>query len=229
MKFRETDAFGSFLAWGTGFYYEYDATSKTLEVTHAGTKKPIFFTELHDHRSRAPAWFVRTLEKATQVNALILSNNTTIDLAQTVEEQRLPPMVKTCMRMAEYAYNLEYNENEAFSARFCEHFSLKTLKIEKIRGFASSSWVYVGTLTTHSGNRISADGLTIHGLIRDLSQKIITELLPREFGYDLNRPAHRYLLAASKLASLGYLMDEHFEPVHKMVKTEAFVQDTAID
>ncbi len=221
MKSRDTKPGGSFTAWGTGFNYDYDANLRKLEVHHAVTGKAIAYMDFDRHLSRDPVTFVSILDKSCQIKALSLSNNTSIDLSATFEDGKLTPMLEETSRLAHYAFDLMHRNYSRFQRHFCGDTLLKTLEIRKIRRSAPISRFFTARAETGHGNVALAESTQLYAAMSILSQRIVQDLITREFVSHYEKEAHSLLSASSKISSLSLILNERFHPYTRLKNAPA--------
>lgn len=219
MKRKSDNSCGSFSALGTGFKYEYDANSKRLDVFHAKTGSTLLFIDFDKTLSRDPALFVSTLDKSCQIRALTLSNNTSIDLSQTFDDHKLTPMLVETARLARFGFDLMHENFDRFERYFCQDSTIRDMKIQRIRKFDAGSAFYSAQLETRHSNKLVVESTTLHGVMSKLSQKIIQDLITREFVSHFDAFAHTLLKASSNVSILSLILNEKFLPVGRLRET----------
>lgn len=218
MKYGKISSSGSFNAWGIGFHYDYDSELSSLSVGHVESKKPLLSIDFDSDLAKEAVFFVGTLEKATQVKALMLSNNKTADLSKIMDEIRLPAMLASAASLARYGFDLRRESFERFGEFFCKDFPLNALQIKKISGYDPNADFYSATLETKRRLSVSVSSQTLCGTMLSLSDGILRDILTREFGSSLNSTAHALLRTSAKLSTLSLLLNEDFKPLKKTTK-----------
>lgn len=221
MKFKGTDNEGSFKAWGIGLGYDYDAKNKKLDIAHAGSVTPLLAVDFDDPMSKRPDIFVRILEKTTQIKALVYSNNTTINLAETLDRQRLPPILQSAGMLARYGFDLEEENFLRFAELFARDFSLKSIGLHKVASATSNGPEihYDAQLETRLSNEVKVRATTLPALLLALSDQIIRDVITLEFGYGQQNTAHLLLSMTSKLSELSFILNDRFVPSRKILNT----------
>jgi hypothetical protein len=207
---------GSFTAWGTGFKYEYRSSLDKLDVLHDKTGSALIQIDLDKQLSSDPESFIKMLDKSCQVRALTLSNNTSIDLSETFEERRLMPMLAETARLARLSFDLMHENFEQFDRYFCQDTPFKNMKINRIRRFDAGYASYSAQLETKQNNKITVESETLHGVMSKLSQKIIQDLITREFVLRFDASANLLLSASSKISILSMILNDKFTPERKL-------------
>lgn len=221
MKCKEINSDGSFLAWGVGFHYEYDANQHILEITTARDGKPLTYTGFDTESCANPFRFVLLLEKATQIQALMLSNNATIDLSENFEDERLVAIFISCMNLAQFAYDLSQYDFKRFEKCFCADTPIKLLNIEKIESSESVDQFFSAKLSTDTSQELSKRAKSLHHLMIGLSDSIISDLITAEYGFKFKNTADTLLSVSSKLSLISLILNEAFIPVRKLVPRRA--------
>ncbi len=215
MKYEETDRLGSFAALGIGFLYEYNAHLKALQISRAGSCLPLVFLEFEGLASREPTEFVRLFDKTTQINALKFSNNTTVNLAETLDDAKLPAILRRTFNVTFYAHDLKNEKFTNFQERFVNEHDLKRLDIVRADGTAGTPF-YLATVETQRRNMAAVRSSTLHGLASYLSDRIVEDIIAKEFSYNADSWVHKLLNTASVLSTLSYVLNDRFEPSRKM-------------
>jgi hypothetical protein len=216
---REKDSRGSFVAWGTGFTYEYNSEKKALNIVHAIQNKPLIYIDLDRHLAKNPLLYARMLEKVTQVNALVFSNNHDINLADIFENNRLIPILENSAIVARHSYDLETEKFENFSYRFCETYILKSLQLTKYANRTPGSVFYAAEMKTENNNSVHARASQLNQLLDKLSEKTVRDLMTTEYNHHFYKSAQNLLVVSSNLSVMGRVLDKNFIPLHK---TERF-------
>lgn len=227
MKYRETDSRGSFVAWGIGFNYKYNANAYVLDILDRRSLKPLLFIDFDRQQARSALTYVSMLEKALQIQALMLSNNMTLDLSFSFDEARLAALLESAALQARYAFDLSRGQFYRFSFDFIRNNGLKALSIKKYRGSSETGApFYSGQLTTDKNKSVRASGHSLPTMIKALSDKIVSDLVTLEFGYRSEDSAHNLLLVASKLGVMSRILDQNFAPSGHALP---FAEDAPLD
>lgn len=225
MKHKTEKSCGSFTAWGTGFNYEYDSNVKKLEIFHARTGSTLIYIDFDKQLSQDPAAFVAMLDKSCQIRALTLSNNTSIDLSETFEDQKLTPVLADTARLARYGFDLMHDNFDRFERYFCQDNTIQNMKIRRVRKYEAGSAFYSAQIETRQSNKVTVESPTLHGAMSKLSQKIVQDLIARELTSNFDVFAHTLLKTSSKVSILALILNEKFLPscrlkeVHKERKS----------
>ncbi len=214
VRFEETDSLGSFAALGIGFLYEYNARLKALQVSRAGSSLPLIFLEFDGLLAKDPTEIVRIFDKTTQVKALKFSNNTTINLAETLDDSKLPSLLEHVLYITMVADTLRHEQFQDFEDRFAVKYGFKRMDIRRSEGHGTP--FYLAAAETQKRNALAARSSTLHGLMTYMSDKIIEDVIAKEFAYNADSWVQKLLNAASILSTLSLVLNERFEPSRKM-------------
>lgn len=218
MKYVETDIKGSFIACGTGFDYKYDRNSKTVEIVDTPNEKPLLHLDLAEYGTADARSFVSDIDKAAQIYAMMLSNNRTLSLCDLFEEQRLISILQNSADIARYSHDLQHLEFSRFSDGFCNSFQLKCLEIKRIESASARAPLYMAKIKTRQNNSTSAMSKTLHGIMRDLSEKTLSDLITAEYWSVNQSSAHNLLTVSSNLATISRVLDHRFSPHRRIAR-----------
>jgi hypothetical protein len=214
LKYQGTDNFGSFTARGTGFLYEYESRLKSLNISRAGGLQSLLQLDFDGPLSTDPFRYVRLFEKTSQINALKFSNNATINIAETLDDTRLPAILQRISRVSLYAFDLETEKFDDFERNFVTDQELRRIEIKKVEGHAGMPF-YLANAETLRRNHVSVRSSTLHGAASYLSDKIIQDVIAKEFGYTVDSKMHKLLATATALSTLSFALNDRFEPAKK--------------
>ncbi len=215
LEFRDTTQ-DSFEYWGIGFNYTYNDAKKALSVFHKDTERFLSRFELDKIQSTHARDYTKMLEKASQINALIMSNNATINLADTMQVQHLSPIVHSIGGLTHHALHLKNMMLNSFCRAFEKEFNLKSVKIKWLKPKHGENAFFIAKIQTHNGNGFSTRACTLAGLTSAMSDRTLRDLMTMEFGHAYNGSAHNLLNVSSKLTSLSYILDDSFVPSNKL-------------
>lgn len=216
MKFEETDAQGSFRVWGTGFLFDYEAKGTLLKISPLDEDRAIAQLKFDRHLAKDPLAYVRSFDKTNQIKALMYSNNSTINLAETMDPERVTSLVSMTARISRCAFDLDTKNFERFSSVFCKDFDLKNLKIKRFNTREGQSELFLARIQTRYNNSVCVRACTMAGLTAALSDRTLRDLITMEFGHSYNNSAHGLLNASSKLSTISRVLDENFIPERKL-------------
>jgi hypothetical protein len=216
LKHKNIKSCGSFTALGTGFKYEYDANLQKLDVSHAKTGSALLFIDFDKQLLRDPELFVSTLDKSCQIRALTLTNNTSVDLSEIFDDHKLTPMMVETARLARFGFDLMHDNFDRFERYFCQDSTIRNMRIKRVRKFDAGSAFYSAQLETRHSNQLVVESPTLHGVMSKLSQKIIQDLITREFVSHFDAFAHTLLKASSNVSILSLILNEKFLPAGRL-------------
>jgi hypothetical protein len=220
VKHQETGQDGSFIAWGACFFYEYNAPGYELTISVREGEKPLVSMTVSKLIHRKILQFVNYFDKAAQIKALMLSNGGTINIAQTMETQRLRGIANTLFDHALFSLDLDAGKPRRFTATLAQLYDLKHFSIRHFTCTKSSTGYYRASLKTHGDNELVGRSLTLHGILMTVSDKIISELIALEFS-SRNNSAQNLLSLSSKLLTVGRILNEGFYPSMKIRQPES--------
>ena len=216
LKHKELDSRGSFVAWGIGFEYEYDATSNILNINNARKKTPLINIEFDDALSKNALLYTAALEKATQINALSFSNNIYIDLSEILKERHLKTMLKTASVQARYSFDLKTEKFSRFEKSFCKDYFLSKLHFNKCINNAEQSVFYHVELETQNYNTVRCSSAHLYSVIHKLSNKTVRDLMISEYGSHSQTAARNLLAASSNLSIISKILNKNLNPMHRI-------------
>lgn len=223
MKHDCTVSHGSFTVWGTGFLYLYEADNKLLNIALPDEDKAIVKIKLDDALVDNPLAYIDTLDKANQIKALLYSNNSTVNLADTLDDSRVASLIKTTARISRCAYDLHTLNFERFGSVFCKEFDLKGLKIKKFNSRSENQRFYLGRIQTRTEHTVCVRSCSLSGLMTQLSDKTMNDLIALEIGMRNDASAHKLLSASSKLLTISHILNKNFIPQHKLTRYEELI------
>lgn len=221
MRIRETDAYGSFNAWGIGLSYEYDSHTQKLSIIHARRYKPILDIDMSLQAAEKPMDFIKFLDKATQIHALMLSNNRTIDVTEILGIRKLSSYIENTLVTATMALLLSLQEYANFEEIFCDRYNFRALKISCTKSWSPDNRLFNVELETFKGNKIAGQAFYLYSALFSLSKTTVSDLMIMEMNNNLhaNEQMHALLTASSKLSTLSLILNEGFEPRRRITRT----------
>ena len=207
---------GSFEAWGKGFHYSYNNDRKTINILHKDTERLLSKIKLDDHLSTEPLAYAEILEKASQISALMVSNNQSVVLSSITNLQQLRPLLNNVARLSRHAFDLKYNHLSRFCRAFATEYDIQRLKIKRFSSDGIEDAFFIARLQTKTGNGISVRACTMTGIMAAMSDKTLKDLITMEFGHRRDQSLQKLINVSSKFASLSYILDTHFIPENKI-------------
>lgn len=212
---------GSFRVSGAGFSYNYNKDRQALSVFHKDTERLLTKFEFDYALAREPLPYIELLEKASQINALMMSNNRTIDLSQTMALQHVAPLLHNVAGISRHAFDLQNLRLRRFCIAFQQEYDLKSFKIKKFVSGDQENTFFIARMQTKNDNGICVRGCTMTGIMAAMSDRTLRDLITMEFGHRFENSAQNLLNASSKFSSLSYILDEHFIPRSKVLDINA--------
>jgi hypothetical protein len=203
MKYLETGSQGSFDIYGSGFRYRYSANDNALDITDTLGKRAFAHLKLDAPIQKDPLGYVRYLDRANQMKALIFSNDQTVRLAETVDEKMLASILQSASRLSYYAYSLTQKNFSLFSELFTYERGLKNVRVKTFQSKAHSTVFYAARIETMHNNAVCVRGCTLPGIMSALSEKTTHDLLTMEFGQQYSHSAQRLLRTSSQLSAIS--------------------------
>ena len=230
MKYESVCSHGSFTSWGSGFKYHYEARDCAIDVTSADGYRALARLKPGSQICCDPFSYVETLNKTNQIKALMYSDNTTTNLADTLDDARLSSLIKITGHISYLAlYGLHCKNFNHFSTLFCRDFNLKSLIIKRLSSDSQEKSFYLASITTQHNNSVCARSDNLSGLTTLLSNKILSDLIAVEFGLNRDSSAQNLLGAASKLATIGRVLDNNFIPEEKLKRIKKLEKPETIN
>jgi hypothetical protein len=219
MKYEETCTKGSFSVWGSGFRFDYKAQSKLLNIVPLHEKRILVHLQFDEHLAKTPLAYIEILEKTNQINALMYSNNATLNLAEIMEGARIASLIETSVDISRRAYDLKTMNFERFADHFRHYSDLKNVNIKKFTCSRQENEFYLARIQTHRDNSVCVRACTLSGLTAALSERMLHDLIAMELGR-YNNNARHLLHVSTKLSTISRIVDENFIPQHKLAQYE---------
>ena len=163
--------------------------------------------------------FIHLIEKTTQIQSLMFSNNATCDITEIMTHRRMKSYLEHVVELARAALYLKNGHYGAFAETLCTDFELRALTIQNLnKGYSANDFFKI-TLKTRRGNEVMCEGFYLRNCLSILSQKIISDLLIVETSNNFQADAHRLLKLSSDLSMLSLVLDEQFVPRRKIKHT----------
>lgn len=216
MDFAETGCGGSFEATGLGLKYFYNAPQSVLDILPRRHIEPIFFIGLNGYFPCDPRMVVRFVEKSTQISALIYSDHYTLDITETIDQSRLPALLKNAIETAGMANDLYTGNFPRFALHFMRRFDLGLIEVLPLNHKNAEKKLFRSRIVTARGSQVSVIGSHIPNLLLELSEKIVKDVITQEYCDNMKRSAHTLLNVTSMLGTLARILDNSFVPKDKV-------------
>ena len=196
--------------------YEYNARTTTLNISRAERNIPLLTMGFDASLSNDPIGYIRLLEKTTQIKAIKFSNNASVNLAEILDDMKLPGILAASAQFALYAYELRLGNFTKFQEMFARHTALKNIEIKKLEGHDPKTRFYVVSAETKRNNLVSARSSTLHAALSYLADKFMQEIITKEFGSGSNAWLNSLLHISSILSNVAFVLNEGFDPSRKL-------------
>lgn len=217
LRYQGGGSLGSFEANGVSFRYAYDAETNQLTIIRRDCNCDTFRIQLPEKIKTNPRLFVHQLEKATQIKALMLSNNQTVKLCETIVPEKLTTIAKSVSRLALNSFDIGNNRISKFSDILRRGFGLKTLEISYIDHESSGQPYYKAKIISQRNNCIVVREDTIAEALKKLSEHIATDLIMRELSVHSDQSSQKLLKLSTRLSVIAKVLNNNFIP-HKFIQ-----------
>ena len=208
----EVDPSGDICAYGSAFRYQYDAVDNTLAIYRNISGCKTLRTKLPAKITTDPLLFIEHLEKATQIKALLLSANKTVKLCETIVPEKLSAIAKSVSKLALNSYDLKTDNLEKYSRLIKRSYGLAHFEIVRISYDKISDSYFKAKIISCKNNQVIVRDENLHRLLRKLSEKIISDLIPLEYSSRSNACTDQLLRLSTRLSVMGKIVDSHFFP-----------------
>lgn len=212
MLYQTLGSCGSFKANGAGFYYTYHAENNGLAIFRNISGCKTLNITLPQKIKDNPQLFVSHLEKATQIRALMLSNNATIKLCETIVPEKLAAIAKSVSRLALNSYDLSNNNVDRFANILRRGFGLKELDISYIDHAASGEPYYKAKIITKKDNCLVVRDNSLPVTLKKLSDGIVSDMIMREFTSHTDQNSQNLLRLSTRISVISKILNESFIP-----------------
>lgn len=218
LRHRESRPEGLLSAWGVGFNYQYCIKKDLLRVLSAKSNEYLSEIKLAEFTSQSPLNFIKTLNKVSQIQALLLSNEDHIDLNELYAGARLASLLENAITISSFSSYLDSEYFEEFEKKFCKNYALKRLTLKKIPNSESFGKIYKAELKTNNNNAVNSSSVELSDTLKRLSEKTVYDLAPTEYMYRMQASAQNLLNVSSDLSIISKTIDDKFVPVHRVMR-----------
>ncbi|MCB1591613.1 MAG: hypothetical protein KDI90_04085 [Alphaproteobacteria bacterium] len=211
----ETDGGIGFEAKGCGLEYCYDGRNLTLDILIAAIQRPVLLIDLGPLFPRNAKIYTGFLEKAAQISALLYSGNQTLNLCETIPENKLVHVIAELTKTAELAHDVALKNDNCFSEKMKKTYGLEMFTLENPGKNTPSRSAYRLALKTHNGIEIRTLAGSARTAIAKTAEKTLRDGVTIEFLYQAGKPthnAHTLLALSARLSSIARLLDKSFNP-----------------
>lgn len=217
MKYVPTDQQGSFIARGIGLIYTYNADNHVMKLLRARQSDPVFATELNKSLAQEAFSYIAHIEKITKIKALRFSGNTTTNLAGTLENELLSGVLASSARLAHCAFNLQRHKFDDFCACFIKESGLQKLLIRRLDPLIGvQSGFFQAEAAAVRGPGITVKSSTVHGALQYLSERIVEDMVSREYAIQGNNLAGSLLSLSLRISTLSFVLNDRFDPAVRL-------------
>jgi len=202
---------GQIEAWGAAFNYRYNPEKNTLCVFRTESGCKTLNITLPAKIAANPLLFITQLEKATQIKALMLSNNTTLRLCQTIVPEKLSAIAKSVSKLALNSFDLSSGRIEKFSKLVRRSYGLKEFEISYIDNQASGSY-YKAKIVSCRDNFVIVREDNMPDTLKKLSEGILSDLIALEFSSRNNSCSEQLLRLSTRLSVMSKIVSDVFIP-----------------
>ncbi len=226
MNYRVLNELGSFKAWGIGFQYEYDAENQILDITEARLNRPLIYIDVETKNVTKAKDFVDLFDTVTQLYALNLSNNCSLDLSELADHDRLNAMLKSISTTSIRAYYLSIYRYDKFNNHINDENTEQTLHINQIDVTESSAVQYTASYTNvHDGRTISKiQTNTLHHALSQLSSELSTSILVGQIIKQDADNMYRNVKLSTELSLLSAAINPNSSPI-KLFKNNSLARE----
>lgn len=224
VKLETTESRGGFKTQGKGFVYSVDSAARQISIALLRDGSTLLTLPLDRRTALHAEEFLGFLERCTQIKALIFSNNHTIDLSETFDNDKLKILLQATAGLAMHVFDLNYGKYRSFERRFCRQFGLYALSIRKIPARSMEDDFYAARLETLRKTGVEARQTTLSGALISLSEKILHDLIVRELSMPTQSAAYSLLKISAELSTIAHALNPGFEPAHKVIAEKARLQ-----
>lgn len=202
---------GQVEAWGAAFNYRYNPEENMLCVFRNESGCKTLNITLPTKIRTNPQLFIKQLEKATQIKALMLSNNMTLRLCQTIVPDKLSAIAKSVSKLALNSYDLSTDRINHFSKLVRRSYGLKEFEIAEIDNQASGSY-YKAKIVSCRDNFVIVREDTMPDTLKKLSEGILSDLIALEFSSRNNICSEQLLRLSTRLSVMSKIVNDAFIP-----------------
>lgn len=225
LQYRESTPSGSFVAWGISFEYEYDPLTRRLEVLDTRHKLPLLSFEYCKHLKHLPLNFISTIDKATQIQALMLSADASVALSDIYDGVRLVSFIESAVKLSGLAWELKRHCYRNFSNDFTRIYNLREASICRFEPSLTTKEFYRMGLKSENYTSGRATASTLHKTLRQAADVIVTDMAPDEYARRFEKSAQNLLCAATDLSIISKIIDDDYVPMNKLASRQAHLNN----
>jgi hypothetical protein len=210
--YQQIDSCGSLEAYGAAFNYSYVAHNNSLSIYRNENGCKTLKITLPAKIAANPLLFINHLEKATQIKALMLSNNHTVRLCQTIVPDKLGAIAKSVSKLALNSFDLSTGNTNKFSRLIRRSYNLKEFDINLIEHDAAIPAYYKAKIVSCKDNCVVVREDTLPDLLKNLSERILMDLIALEFSSRTNSCSEQLLRLSTRLNIMSKIVNDTFFP-----------------
>ena len=208
---------GAFKAWGIGLHYEYDESSAILDIVNARGARPILYIDTNHIHQDMVLDYAYMLERVSQLYALNVSNKQTIDITETLNHDRLRPILAQTSKTALRALHLKNKKFRSFNHHINTDFVDYNLLVKKIKQTQYSDGFYSACLKTKFGVTVPRiQEIHLHKALSSLSAEISNTLIADQMIRASEANLNASLRIATELSLLSAALDPNLKPAHAL-------------
>lgn len=208
---------------GVGFRYKYIKRKNILRISGRHDRRLYHDLAIRTECSEEPLLLTHHIEKLSQIKALSLSGNRSVNLLSTVQPSRIEPILENLIQLARYSFWLEQHRFHCFSCCIIESFALNKFNIDTIdKGHNTSDRLYNAHIETISGHSARASAFSLVEAISNISHKAIHDLVVREYNLGKNQDAEQLMKLSIQLNYISKILDNSFEPKRRIIPQNPF-------
>ena len=219
----KADQSGNLTANGVGFRYQYNKERNLLRILSRYNNTLYKELPLRSHCTEEPFILSAHIEKVSQIKALNLSGNQTVNLIGTLESSRVALILGSVVKLARYSFWLEQGHYDCFSRGIIKNYFLNGFYIRKITKPVDPDDLFynveIQTLNGHS-TKVSADNL--HHAISSIAQSTVRDLVVREYHMGKSGDAQELMNLSTQLCFISKTLDCTFVPRQRIVPRNPF-------
>lgn len=224
LRYQSISDTGDFIAHGLGLRYEYDRHKHALKISTLRSDTGLFSLLCPARMSENPLLLVHNLEKAGCIKALMLSDNETANLAQTMNECRLKPILQSVFELAIESFDLAHGDFDSFTTRKTMAYGLEDFQIKHMQCTRSGTSYYRLFVKIGDTQDVVIRDTEFDTLLTKSAKTIVRDLIPHTFSSSNRETGDKLLMLSSRLSLLGRILNENYSPELQVKDKKSFSQ-----
>jgi hypothetical protein len=194
---------------------KYSNRTRILKIFHEPTQSTVLeisFAGRSGFTSDAINTYICLFKKATETHALVFSNNETLHIADIIDLQKLPAILEYAAEISFLALEIEQGCYKKFAARIKHDFTLKEMCLRKVTSAHYKRGHFKARVKLINEKHVMIRACKPHSALKELSQKVIHELVAHEYTNNNEKRASQLMTLASRLAFIAKIIDPKFLP-----------------